>query len=150
MQATTGSAIDHHSRILLKTQHLIDMIQSTDAFVRYKQAEHKLNRHPDGQALLFLVKAKRNAYSQTSLRHGYDHPASQKAKQEYDEILRQIEQIPLIEEYQVSQEDLNELLQGVARTIINTLSPDVRTEIYDHSAGGGCGTGGCGGSCSTR
>jgi cell fate (sporulation/competence/biofilm development) regulator YmcA (YheA/YmcA/DUF963 family) len=148
-QSSQSLSISHRDRILQKTQELVDTIQSTEIFTRFKQAENKLNRHPDGQALLFLGKAKRNAYSQISLRHGYDHPESQKAKAEYDDILRQIQQIPLIEEYQISQEDLNELLQGVTRTIINTLSPDLPTEIYEES-GAGCGSGGCGGSCKTH
>lgn len=109
-----------------------------------------MNHHADAQALMFVVKAKRNAYSQISLRLGYDDPAAEKAKRDYDEVLRQIAEIPLIDEYQAVQEELNDLLQGVTRTIINTLSPDVRTEIYEESSGGGCGSGGCGGGCKSH
>lgn len=154
MQAKQSLSISHRDLILQKAQDLVNSIQSTEIFARFKQAEYKLNHHPDGQTLLFLGKAKRNAYSQISLRYGYDHPESQRAKAEYDDILRQIEQIPLIEEYQISQEDLNELLQGVTRTIMNTLAPVLPTEIYEDSGGGcgsgGCGSGGCGGNCKTH
>ncbi|MDB5083660.1 MAG: hypothetical protein JWN30_546, partial [Bacilli bacterium] len=61
-----------------------------------------------------------------------------------------IADIPLIEQYQQAQEELNDLIQGVTRTILNTLSPDVPVEIYDDEVVGGCGSasGGCGsGNC---
>ncbi|BCJ86867.1 YlbF family regulator [Effusibacillus dendaii] len=138
-----ASPVDHRTLILQKAEQLAALIQSTETFNRYQQAETKINRHADAQALLFVARAKRNAYSQTSLRLGYDHPASIKAKQEYDEVLQKIEQIPLIGEYQNSQADLNDLMQGVARTIINTLSSDVSTEIYEAGPSGA----GCSGKC---
>lgn len=139
---------EYKTRILQKTEEIVQWIQSTEIFSRFQQAEDKLNRHPDAQVLLFAAKAKRNAYSRISLRYGYSHPASLKAKREYEEVLRQIAAIPLIEEYKNIQEELNDLLQGVARIIMNTLAPDVRAEIREDSAGG-CGNGGCGG-CSCR
>lgn len=139
----------HRARILQKAEQLVGLIQSTEVFARFQQAEDKINRHSDAQALMFIAKAKRNAYSQTSLRHGYDHPAAVKAKREYDEVLCQIAEIPLLEEFQSYQEELNELLQGVTRTIINTLAPDVPTETYEEQSGG-CGSGGCGGGCKSH
>ncbi|WP_018131332.1 YlbF family regulator [Effusibacillus pohliae] len=137
-------ALEHRTRILQKAEELVHLIQSTETFVRFQQAEDKINRHPDAQALLFVAKAKRNAYSRTSLRFGYDHPTAVKAKQEYDEVLRQIAEIPLMEQYKAYQEELNELMQGITRTIINTLAPDVPAEIFEEKSGG-CRSGGCGG-----
>jgi cell fate (sporulation/competence/biofilm development) regulator YmcA (YheA/YmcA/DUF963 family) len=134
---------------LQKAEQLVNLIQATETFARFRQAEDKINRHPDAQALMFIAKAKRNAYSQTSLRYGYDHPIAVKAKQEYDEVLDKIAEIPLMEEFQSYQEELNELLQGITRTIINTLAPDVPTEIYEETSGG-CGSGGCGGGCKSH
>ncbi|MFC4767050.1 YlbF family regulator [Effusibacillus consociatus] len=139
-------SVDSRTRILRKAEELVNLIQATEEFNRFRQAEDKINRHPDAQALMFVAKAKRNAYSQTSLRYGYDHPAAIKAKQEYDKVLEQIAEIPLMEQFQSCQEELNELLQGITRTIINTLAPDVPAEIYEEKSGG-CGSRGCGGGC---
>lgn len=137
-------------RIIEKTNQIIQQIRSSEEMQRYQHAIQKLNRHGDAQALLFVVRARRNAYSQTSLRLGYEHPDSIKAKQELDETLTKIAEIPLIEQYQQEQEDVNEILQGVTRILINTLAIDIPVEIFDDEVQGGCGSasGGCGnGNC---
>lgn len=144
------NAVEYQTSILDKAQQLAELIQQTEEMQRYRQAQHKIERHADAQALLFNVKAKRNKFSQTSLRHGYEHPASVKAQQEYETILNQIAQIPLIDEYQVAQEEVNDMVQGVLQTLVGTLSPVLSVEKGDapgDSASGGCGScssGGCG------
>ena len=126
------------------------MLHTSEEMNRFRQAQDKISRHGDAQALVFVVKAKRNAYSQTSLRHGYDHPASIKAQQEYEDVLNQIAQIPLIDEYKDAQEDLNDIMQGILKTVMTTVMdvlPVEKSEAPGDGASGGCGncsSGGCG------
>jgi cell fate (sporulation/competence/biofilm development) regulator YmcA (YheA/YmcA/DUF963 family) len=141
----TGSS--HWNRILDKINQIAASIQATEEWKRFKQAEEKIEHHDDAQSLLSVVKAKRNKYSQVSLRLGYEHPEAVQAKKEYDEVLEKIAQIPLIEQYQAYQEDLNELIQGVLATILASLSETIPVEQGEATHTGGCGTGGCGGSC---
>ncbi|KEO82824.1 YlbF family regulator [Tumebacillus flagellatus] len=136
--------------ILDKAQQLANLLARSEEMQRFRQAEDKINRHADAQALLFIVRAKRNAYSQTSLRHGYEHPAAVKAKAEYDDVLERIAQIPLIDEFKEAQDEVNDIVQGVLQTIVNTLASDVpveKTEEPGDGASGGCGSCGSAGGC---
>ncbi|PWK13151.1 YlbF family regulator [Tumebacillus permanentifrigoris] len=146
-----NAAVDQRSHILDKALHLAHMLTQSEEMQRFRQAEDKINRHADAQALMFVVRAKRNAYSQTSLRHGYEHPKSDKAKQEYDDVLERIAQIPLIDEFKEAQEEVNDIVQGVLQTIVNTIAPDVPVEKSEDpsasSSGGGCGSCGSAGGC---
>jgi cell fate (sporulation/competence/biofilm development) regulator YlbF (YheA/YmcA/DUF963 family) len=138
----------YRNKIYEKVDQLAQLIQETDEWKKFKQAEQKIERHGDAQALLFVVKAKRNRYSQTSLRLGYDHPDSIQAKREYDEVLEKMAKIPLIEQYQAYQEELNELIQGVIASVVAALSESIPVERGEGTSGGGCGgcsSGGCGG-----
>lgn len=136
--------------ILEKAQQITDLIKRSEEMQRFRQAQDKIERHADAQALLFNVKALRNRFSQTSLRHGYEHPESIKAQEAYENVLEQIAQVPLIDEYQVAQEDLNDIVQGVLQTLVGTLSPVLSVEKSEDpgdAASGGCGScssGGCG------
>jgi len=142
--------IEQRSAILDKAQLIAKMIENSEEMQRYRQAQDKLNRHGDAQALTFVVKAKRNAFSQTSLRHGYDHPLSLKAQAEYEDVLERIAQIPLIDEYKEAQEEVNDIVQGVLQTVVATLHdlvPVEKSEEPGDGASGGCGNcsgGGCG------
>ncbi|MBL0386776.1 YlbF family regulator [Tumebacillus sp. ITR2] len=143
--------VDQRMTILDKAQQLAGLLAQSEEMQRFRQAENKINRHADAQALMFVVRAKRNAYSQTSLRHGYEHPATEKAKAEYDDVLNRIAQIPLIDEYKEAQDEVNDIVQGVLQTIVNTLSSDVPVEKSEDpgesSSGGGCGSCGSAGGC---
>lgn len=142
--------VDQRNHILDKAQHLAQLLTQSEEMQRYRQAEDKINRHGDAQALLFVVRAKRNAYSQTSLRHGYDHPLTEKTKQEYDDVLEKIAAIPLIDEYKEAQDEVNDIVQGVLQTIVNTLSdlvPVEKSEDPGSGASGGCGSCGSPGGC---
>lgn len=146
------NAVQYTSRadVLAKADEIANLLRSSEEMKRYRQAEAKIARHGDAQALLFVVKAKRNQYSQLSLRHGYDHPAVIKAKQEYDEVLERIAQIPLIDELQTAQEELNDVIQGILHTLVSSVHnmlPVEKGEEPGDGASGGCGNcsaGGCG------
>jgi cell fate (sporulation/competence/biofilm development) regulator YmcA (YheA/YmcA/DUF963 family) len=143
-QATT----DIHTAIRNKAQQIVDLLNSSEEMQRFRQAQDKINRHGDAQALLFVVRAKRNAYSQTSLRYGYEHPLTIQAKQEYDQVLAQIGEIPLIDEFKEAQEDLNDIVQGVLHTIVSTLHDTVPVEKSEEPGGSSGGCGNCSGGCS--
>ncbi|MFD2171829.1 YlbF family regulator [Tumebacillus lipolyticus] len=136
--------------VLAKADEIAALLISSEEMQRFRQAEEKITHHGDAQALLFVVKAKRNQYSQLSLRHGFEHPAVIKAKQEYDSVLQQIAQIPLIDELQTAQEDLNDVVQGILHTLVSSVAnmlPLEKGEEPGGAASGGCGncsSGGCG------
>ncbi|MGB8956580.1 MAG: YlbF family regulator [Tumebacillaceae bacterium] len=140
----------NRTMILEKAQHIARMIEQSEEMQRFRQAQHKIDHHADAQALMFVVRAKRNAFSQTSLRHGYDHPAAVKAKREYDEVLHKIEQIPLVDEFKEAQDEINDVVQGVLKTLVVTLSdlvPVEKSEDPGDGASGGCGSCGSPGGC---
>lgn len=146
-----NTATESRTHVLEKAQQLADMLKASEEMNRFQQAQDKINRHGDAQALLFVVKAKRNAFSQTSLRYGYEHPKSIKAEQEYNEVLDRIAQIPLIDEFQEAQDEINDIVQGVLNTLVAAVSSNLSLEKGEDpgdSAAGGCGScssaGGCG------
>jgi len=139
------------SLILTQAERVADMIAKSDELARYRQAEVKMTNHREAEQLTYTVKLKRNRYSQTSLRYGYDHPEVRKAKDEYDEVLQRVEQIPVIEEFQTSQSEVNDLVQGVLKIVMVSMPGDMRLERDTIEVKSGCGTvgGGCG-SCRTK
>lgn len=145
-----NTAVQQRSAILDKAEQIARLIRESEEMNRFAQAKDKIERHPDANALTFLAKAKRNQYSKTSLRHGYDHPASIKAKQEYDDILQQIADIPIMDEFKEAQDEINDIVQGVLKTLVATVSDVLSVEKSEDpgdSAAGGCGScssGGCG------
>lgn len=144
------NAVQQRSAILDKAQQIARLIRNSEEMNRFAQAKMKIETHPDANALTFLAKAKRNQYSKTSLRLGYDHPDSVKAKQEYDDILQQIAEIPIMDEYTEAQDEINDIVQGVLKTLVSTVSDVLAVEKSEDpgdSGAGGCGTcgsGGCG------
>jgi len=144
------NAVEQRSAILDKAEQIARMIQESEEMNRFSQAKNKIENHADANVLTFLAKAKRNQYSKTSLRLGYDHPESVKAKQEYDDVLRKISEIPIMDEFKEAQDEINDIMQGVLKTIVSTVSDVLsveKTEEPGDSAAGGCGScssGGCG------
>lgn len=144
------NAVEQRSAILDKAEQIARLIQESEEMNRFSQAKNKIENHADANVLTFLAKAKRNHYSKTSLRLGYDHPESIKAKQEYDEVLHKISAIPIMDEFKEAQDEINDIMQGVLKTIVSTVSDVLsveKTEEPGDSASGGCGScssGGCG------
>jgi cell fate (sporulation/competence/biofilm development) regulator YmcA (YheA/YmcA/DUF963 family) len=137
-------------RVLQKAKLIADMIASSEEVARFKQAEEKMKRHPDAQALLFNVKALRNRYSQTSLRLGDDHPEAIKAKEAYEAVVDRLEQIPVVEQFQAAQMELNDLLQGITKIVALTMEGFHVEWGKSDEVTASCGSGGCGGGCSAK
>lgn len=146
-----NSSKKHRFQVIDKVKEITDLIEQTEEWCSFKKAEYKMERHREAQNLLLVVKAKRNRFSQTSLRYGYEHPASMEAQEDYQKTLDKISKIPLIEEFQAYQEELNELLQGVIASVMSSLSTTIRVERTEEQGEIACGTdkGGCG-SCGSH
>jgi cell fate (sporulation/competence/biofilm development) regulator YmcA (YheA/YmcA/DUF963 family) len=141
------TVVDPRVHIIEKAEYLADQIAASEEYALFKQAEEKLNRHAEAQALLFVIRAKRNKASQTGLKLGDDHPLAIQARKEYEECLERLTQIPVVEQYQSMQAELNDLIQGITKIITATLN-DMGIPV-SRDAGDlekkGCGSGGkCG------
>jgi cell fate (sporulation/competence/biofilm development) regulator YmcA (YheA/YmcA/DUF963 family) len=137
-------------RVLQKAKAIAEMIASSEEVARYRQAEEKMNRHSEAQALLFNVKALRNRYSQTSLRLGDDHPETLKAKEAFDAVVERLSQIPVVEQFQEAQMELNDLLQGITKIIALTMEGFHVEWGKSDEITASCGSGGCSGGCASK
>lgn len=137
--------------ILAQAKELAKMIAETEEVDFFKRAEEKINQNEKVRAMIQQIKSLQK--QAVNLQHYGKHEALKKVEAEIDAIYEQLSQIPIVDEFQQSQTEVNDLLQLVASTISKTVTDEIITSTggdllrgetgaqikSSHGCGDGCG-----------
>lgn len=112
--------------IMNKTKQLADMIANTEEVITYQKAEKQIQSNERIQELIRNIKKKQKeivAFEQ------FENPEMvKKIEGEMQELQDELDQIPIVQQFQQTQSDINYLLQLIVSVIKDTLSDKINVE----------------------
>lgn len=123
--------------ILKKAEEIARLLQSSEEVQHFRQAEEKVQKHPQIQQLISAMKKKqKEIVAFESLRN---QTMVAKIEQELEELQEQLDNIPIVTEFQQSQVEINDILQAVMSAIRDTVSEKVHVETGSEAPPSSCG-----------
>jgi cell fate (sporulation/competence/biofilm development) regulator YmcA (YheA/YmcA/DUF963 family) len=111
--------------IIARAKELAKMIAETEEVDFFKRAEEKINQNEKVRTMINQIKSLQK--QAVNLQHYGKHEALKKVEAEIDAIYEELSQIPIVDEFQQSQLEVNDLLQLVASTISKTVADEIIT-----------------------
>ncbi|KAB7668734.1 RicAFT regulatory complex protein RicA family protein [Bacillus sp. B1-b2] len=109
--------------ILARTEALAKMISETEEVEFYKRAEQQINLNQKvNDRIAQIKKLQKQA---VNLQHYGKVTAWKETEAKIDELQREIDDLPIVSDFRESQEEVNDLLQMVTRTISNKVEQDL-------------------------
>lgn len=113
--------------ILAKARELADLIATSEEVRIYREAERKIQHHARVQEIIRLIKKKQK--EAVAFEKVFQNPEMvRKIEAEIAELQDELDAIPLVQQFQQTQHDLNLLLQLVIDVIRDTVSEKIEVE----------------------
>ncbi|MCM3128795.1 MULTISPECIES: YlbF family regulator [unclassified Paenibacillus] len=122
--------------IMHKAKELADLIGTSEEVQHFKQAELKIREHERVQGLIQKMKKKQKEI--VAFESFQNKEMVEKIEREIEELQDEIDNIPLVTEFQQSQSDINYLLQLVISVIHDTVSEKVNVETGTEAPPSSC------------
>ncbi|WP_165921067.1 RicAFT regulatory complex protein RicA family protein [Paenibacillus albiflavus] len=112
--------------IMVKTKELAELITTSSEVQFFQQADKQISGNEGIQNLINQIKKKQKEIVAFK---SFDNPAMvQKIENEIDQLQDELDQVPIVNEFRQSQEDINYLLQLVMGVIRDTISEKITVE----------------------
>lgn len=109
--------------IIAKARELAKMIAETDEVDFFKRAEAAIH---ENEKVRVNIKAIKGLQKQAvNLHHYGKEEALKKTEEKISKLEQELDEIPVVNEFKQSQEDVNDLLQLVATTISNAVTNEI-------------------------
>jgi len=113
--------------ILAKARELAELIADSDDVKAYRQAEAKIKENAHVQSLIAAIKKKQK--EAVAFEHTFKNPEMvKKIEAEIAALQDELDSIPIVQQFQQLQSDLNQLLQLVIRAVRDTVSEKIELE----------------------
>ncbi|MGG4553218.1 RicAFT regulatory complex protein RicA family protein [Paenibacillus humicus] len=112
--------------IMAKAKELAELIGTSEEVQHFQKAEQLIRRHERVQTLISAIKKKQKEI--VAFQSFQNQAMVDKIEREIDELQDELDEIPLVTEFQQSQSDINYLLQLVISVIRDTVSEKVNVE----------------------
>ncbi|WP_066058409.1 RicAFT regulatory complex protein RicA family protein [Robertmurraya korlensis] len=109
--------------IIARAKDLASMIASTEEVDFFKKAEAQIHSNEKVSSLISQIKGLQK--QAVNLQHYGKAEALKKTEDKIASIEKELDSIPVVQEFKQSQIDVNELLQLVANTISNKVTDEV-------------------------
>lgn len=109
--------------IVARAAELARMIAETDEVDFFKRAEAHIHENPKVKTLIADIKGLQK--QAVNLQHYGKAEALKKVEEKIAEIEKELDEIPIVQEFKQSQLEVNELLQLIASTISNTVTDEI-------------------------
>ncbi len=120
-----------------KTRQLAGLISNSEEIIHFQKAEQMIQSHERVQSLISQIKKKqKEVVAFESLRN---QKMVAKIEAEMAELQQELDDIPLVGDYQESQVEINDLLQMVVSAIYSTVSEKIHVESGKDSPPASCG-----------
>ena len=113
--------------ILKKAKELADVIAASEEVEIYRKAEKQIQNHERVQTLIKTIKKKQKELVafQTTFKN---EKMVQKIEEEINELQDELDSIPIVSQFQQTQDDINDLLQMVVSVIRDSVSEKINVE----------------------
>lgn len=113
--------------ILARTKELAQLITTSEEVVMYQQSERLIQSHEKVQGLITTIKKKQKEL--IAFQNTFNNPKMvEKIEAEIDAIQDEIDGIPIVQQFQQSQVDVNYLLQSIISVIRDTVAEKIDVE----------------------
>lgn len=135
--------------IVAKARELAEMISESKEVDFFKRAEAQLNENQKVREMIASIKSLQK--QAVNFQHYGKHEALKQVEAKIEKIQNELDEIPIIQEFQESQMEVNDLLQLVSHTISNKVTNEIITSTGGDLLSGETGSkvrSSTGGSCS--
>ncbi|MBO8155154.1 MAG: RicAFT regulatory complex protein RicA family protein [Bacillaceae bacterium] len=116
-------------QVVEEAEKLAKMLANIEEIDRFKQLEAKLNQNDKVQLLIKKIKALQK--QAVNFQHYGKTEALNKVEKELDRLEKELDDIPIVQEFKESQVIINDILQ----MITNTIAREVTNEIIRSTGG---------------
>ncbi|QFT88947.1 hypothetical protein FIU87_09835 [Bacillus sp. THAF10] len=109
--------------IVSRAKELATMIASTEEVEFFKRAEAQINENQKVKEMVASVKSLQK--QAVNFQHYGKTEALKKTEEKLDNILKELDEIPIVQEFKASQSDVNDLLQLVSSYITKTVTDEI-------------------------
>ncbi|TLS37407.1 RicAFT regulatory complex protein RicA family protein [Pseudalkalibacillus caeni] len=109
--------------VISRAKDLATMMADTEEVDFFKRAEEQINKNEKVQELISQIKKLQK--EAVNLQHFQKHEALKQTETKLDELMEQLDQIPIVQEFKRSQREVNDLLQLIANTISNKVTDEI-------------------------
>lgn len=128
IEMKTHHNIDHVVRedILAKTKELAELLVTSEEVVTYQKAEKLIKENERIQALISEIKKKQKEV--VAFESFENEEMVKKIEAEMEALQDELDQIPIVQQFQQTQTDINYLLQLVVSVIKDSISEKINVE----------------------
>ncbi|RKP55539.1 hypothetical protein D7Z26_10165 [Cohnella endophytica] len=113
--------------ILARTKELAQLITTTEEVELYQRSEKLIQTHERVQGLITTIKKKQKEL--VAFQNTFKNPAMvEKIEAEIDAIQDELDNIPIVQQFQQSQVDVNYLLQSIVSVIRDSVAEKIDVE----------------------
>jgi len=113
--------------ILERAKELAHLITTTEEVAMYQQAEKQIQRHEKVQSLIQTIKKKQKEL--VAFQNTFKNPAMvEKIEAEIEALQDELDAIPVVQQFQQSQVDVNYMLQSIVSIIRERVAEKVEVE----------------------
>lgn len=112
--------------ILQKAKELAELLSTSEEVRLYQKAEEQIRKHEKIQQMIKQIKKKQQ--EAVAFEHFQNPQMVKKIEAEMEEIQNELDSIPLVQQFQQLQSDINYLLQLVVNVIRDTLAKKINVE----------------------
>ena len=109
--------------IVEKAKELAKLIADTDEVDFFKRAEAQINQNEKVQKLMTQIKSYQK--QAVNFQHYGKHEALKQVEEKIEQLTKELDEIPIVDEFKSSQKEVNDLLQLVSNTISNTVTDEI-------------------------
>ncbi|GIN37449.1 MULTISPECIES: RicAFT regulatory complex protein RicA family protein [Heyndrickxia] len=111
--------------IVERAKEIAKMISETEEVDFFKRAEAQINENQKVREMIASIKSLQK--QAVNFQHYGKSEALKMVEAKLEKIENELDEIPIVQEFKQSQEDVNDLLQIVAATISNTVTDEIIT-----------------------
>lgn len=116
--------------VIAKAEELAKILENTTAVNFYKQAEEKI--HKNNQVTELIANIKRLQKEAVNLKHLGKGNSLKVVEDELLTLERQLDEIPIVQQFKQSQIEVNELLQTIVTTINDKLAKNITEQLKNN------------------
>ena len=110
-------------QVIEEAQELAKKLSKIEEIDRFRQLEIKINENKKVQAHIAKIKAlQKQAFN---LQHYDKHGALEQVEAELDRYQKELDEIPIVQEFKDSQVVVNDILQRVTKTIADEVTNEI-------------------------
>mgnify|MGYP001459848182 FL=1 len=109
--------------VIEEAHELAQKLAKIEEIDRFRQLEVKINQNKKVQAHIAKIKALQK--QAVNLQHYDKHGALEKVEAEIDRYQKELDEIPIVQEFKDSQIVVNDILQRITRTIADEVTNEI-------------------------